>query len=86
MHRLEGRPEIGYPCPWQFKIIGRDETQMRTAIVEIVGGNTHTITLSKHSTRGTYCSLDLEMVVQSEPHRIHTYTALVRHESIKVVL
>lgn len=86
MHRLEGRPEIDYPCPWQFKIIGRNEHQMRTAIAEIVGENAHTITLSKRSARGTYCSLDLEMVVQSEPHRIHTYAALVHHESINIVL
>jgi putative lipoic acid-binding regulatory protein len=86
MHLLEGRPEIEYPCPWNFKIIGQNETLMRLAIAEIVGSQTHTLVLSKYSAQGNYCSLDLKMVVQSEPHRVETYTALVQHQNIKIVL
>ena len=86
MQFLEGRPEIDYPCPWSFKVIGRDETQIRDAIAEIVGEYAHTVTLSNHSAQGNYCSLNLEMVVIDEPHRIGTYTALVEHRSIKLVL
>lgn len=86
MRQIEGRPEIDYPCPWHFKIIGRDESLMRLAIANIIGDQKHTLTLSNHSAQGNYCSLDLEMVVQSEPHRIEIYTALVQHTSIQIVL
>ena len=87
MQAIEGRPEIDYPCPWSFKVIGRDEKDMRHAIGEIVGSkHKYTITVSNHSAKGTYCSLNLHMTVINEPHRIYIYTALTEHESTKIVL
>jgi putative lipoic acid-binding regulatory protein len=86
MQRLEGRPDIDYPCPWNFKVIGRDEAEMRRAIDEIVGNRDYTITLSHPSAKGTYCSLNLQMTVINEPHRIYVYTALMEHESTNIVL
>jgi len=86
MRMLEGRPDIDYPCPWRFKVIGRDEAKMRGAIDEIVGNHEYTITVSNHSAQGTYCSLNLEMTVINEPHRIYVYTALMEHDSTKIVL
>ena len=32
MQRLNRRLEIEYPCPWNFKVIGREEDHMRQAI------------------------------------------------------
>ena len=26
------RPEIHYPCPWQYRLIGEDEAAMRAAL------------------------------------------------------
>lgn len=86
MHRLEGRPDIEYPCEWRFKVIGRDESEMRQAVGEIVGNHDYTIDLSNHSAKGTYCSLNLQMTVISESHRVYIYTALMEHESTKIVL
>lgn len=86
MRMLEGRPDIDYPCPWRFKVIGRDESDMRRAIDEIVGNHDYSIALSNHSANGTYCSLNLNMTVINEPHRIYIYTALIEHDSTKIVL
>ncbi|MFT5369727.1 MAG: putative lipoic acid-binding regulatory protein [Candidatus Latescibacterota bacterium] len=86
MQMLEGRPDIDYPCPWNFKVIGRDEAEMRQAIGDIVGDKAYTITLSNHSANGTYCSLNLHMTVINEPHRIYIYIALTEHDSTKIVL
>ena len=86
MQRLEGRPEIEYPCPWTFKVIGREEDDMREAVAEIVGNHGYCLTFSNQSARGKYCSLNLDMVVVDEPHRLNTFEALMHHRSIQIVL
>ena len=63
MQELEGGSEIEYPGSWTFKVIGREEAQMREAIAEIVGDHTYTLTFSNQSAQGTYCSLNLDMMV-----------------------
>ena len=86
MQRLEGRPEIDYPCPWMFKVIGREEEHMRQAVAEIVGDHAYSLTFSNQSAHGKYCSLNLNMVVVDEPHRLNTFGALMHHKSIQIVL
>lgn len=86
MQELEGGSEIEYPGSWTFKVIGREEAQMREAIAEIVGDHTYTLTFSNQSAQGTYCSLNLDMMVLDESHRLNTFDALVHHDSIKMVL
>lgn len=83
---IEGPSEIEYPCPWNFKVIGREEEHMRQAIAEIVGNSDYTLTFSNQSRYGKYCSLNLDMVVLDEPHRLNIFEALRRHRSIRIVL
>lgn len=86
MKPLEGRPEIEYPCPWTFKIIGQVEEDIRQAVATIVEGHAYELTFSNQSARGKYCSLNLDMVVVDEPHRLNTFEALMKHHSIQIVL
>ena len=86
MQPLEGRPDIDYPCPWSFKVIGREEDEIRQAVAEIVGDHAYTLTFSNQSAHGKYCSLNLDMVVVDEPHRLTTFEALMHHASIQIVL
>lgn len=83
---LEGQSEIEYPCPWNFKIIGREEEHMRRAIAKIVGDSDYMLTFSNQSRHGKYCSLNLDMVVLDEPHRLNIFEALRHHRSIRIVL
>ena len=83
---LEGRPEIEYPCPWNFKIIGREEEHMRRAIAEIVGDSDYILTFSNQSMHGKYCSLNLDMLVIDESHRLNIFESLRHHRSIQIVL
>lgn len=86
MQRLNRRPEIEYPCPWNFKVIGREEDHMRQAIAEIMGDYAYRLTFSNQSRHGKYCSLNLDMVVFNESHRLNIYAALIHHRSIQIVL
>jgi len=86
MQFIEGRPDIDYPCSWTYKIIGRAEADMREAIAGIVGDDAHMVTLSNHSAKGNYCSLNLEVTVMDEAHRTGIFSALMEHKSVKIVL
>ena len=45
------RPDIEYPCNWEFRIIGADEAGLREAIAGIVGNQNHEIRPG-HTQRG----------------------------------
>ena len=80
------RPDIDYPCPWLFKVIGSGYREVETAIKEVVGDASFKITPSNASRGGKYHSVNLEMEVASEEHRLAIYRDLGACASIKVVL
>ena len=83
---FEEKSEIEYPGLWNFKIIGREEKYMRRAIAEIVGDGDYTLTFSNQSRHGKYRSLNLDMVVLDESHRLNIFESLRHHLSIQIVL
>jgi uncharacterized protein len=80
------KPEINYPCPWGYKVIGSDVERLRSAIAEVIRELPHTITPSHSSLTGKYVCLDVEIVVSSEDCRLEIYESLRRHPAIKIVL
>lgn len=81
-----GKPEIEYPCSWEYKTIGKSQEQMRTAIVAIMEDREYTLAESNHSRGGKYCSLLLTTVVHSEEHRNTLFRTLQDHADILMVL
>ncbi len=82
----QAKPNIDYPCPWLFKVIGFAPEEIEKAIAEVLGDADVKISASKVSSSGKYHSLNLEMVVASEEERDAVYENLSAHDSIKVVL
>lgn len=82
------RPEIEYPCRWEYKAIGRNEELMRAAVTEIMAAEDlpYTLDFSNASRTGRFCSLLLAVVVQDEVHRNRVFSALVENEHIVMVL
>lgn len=80
------KPDIDYPCPWGYKIIGSDVELLRSAIAEVIQERPHTITPSHTSLTGRYLCLDVQLIVTSEECRIEIYEGLRRHPAVKVVL
>jgi uncharacterized protein len=80
------KPEIVYPCPWGYKVIGQDVDRLRSAIAEVIQELPHTITPSHSSLTGKYLCLDVEIVVSNEECRLEIYESLRKHPAIKVVL
>jgi putative lipoic acid-binding regulatory protein len=82
----ECKPELAYPSPWVYKVIGRDRELLRSAVAEILSGQTYSAILSRSSKGGAYHCLNIEMTVGSELDRLGFYEQLRRHPAVIMVL
>lgn len=78
--------ELEYPCPWVYKIIGREQEELRVAIAEVVQARECLVSLSNSSSGGKYLCLDVELVVLSAEDREAQYCAFKRHPAVVMVL
>jgi len=83
---FDGRkPEIEYPCSWSYRVIGADELRLRLAVAEIVGEQEHTLLFGQESEHGKYRSLQLDLIVRDEAHRLALFAALKQHPDVRFV-
>ena len=82
----DARPEIEYPCRWEYKTIGSSQELMQAAIVEVLADLDYTVDFSNVSRTGKYCSLVVVVTVDSEEHRNSIFAALRTHRHIRMVL
>ncbi len=80
------KPDLTYPCPWVYKVIGRDMERLRTAAAEILSGRAYSATPSRSSPGGAYHCLNVEMTVGNEPDRLGCYEKLRSHPDVIMVL
>lgn len=80
------KPNIKYPCPWLYKVIGQNEKDLREAISTVFGDKELIVTKSHTSSGRKYCSLNIELVVKDEESRLGHYNNLTNHAAIKVVM
>ncbi len=80
------KPEIDYPCRWQYKVIGTGKDDILAAISSVVGDQDHDICESKKSSSGKYLSINLELTVHSEDMRNSIFMELQRHPSLKMII
>jgi uncharacterized protein len=80
------KPHIEYPCSWEYKVIGVDEGLTRAAIAEVMGDQEHSLSFSRSSQTGKYCSLLLVVTVESEERRNSIFVALKAHSNVLMVL
>lgn len=83
---LSDKPEIHYPCVWQYKVIGENQERIVQAIEKISAPVPVKIEFSHSSSSGKYHSFNAEIEVQDEEARMSIYRALQEHPDIKVVL
>lgn len=86
MKTIEGKPEIEYPCRWQYKVIGRKKEQLVNTIKEICAPVPVDITYSHASKSGKYHSMNVTIDVQDEQARDSLFTAFQNHPDITLVI
>lgn len=80
------RPEIEYPCNWDYKIIGTDVSEMIKIIEEAVGDLSYEISPSNISKKGNYFSLNLTVSVPSEIVRDIIFQKISSSAFVKIVI
>jgi putative lipoic acid-binding regulatory protein len=80
------KPNIEYPCDWNYKVIGTDADEMIKAIELAVDGMDYKISSSNVSSKGNYFSLNLKVFVTSEVIRDIIFSKLKDNEFVKMVL
>jgi putative lipoic acid-binding regulatory protein len=79
------RPDIDYPCAWDYRLIGRSEEILRAAAAQIAPPD-HQIEAGQQSKQGSYCSLSLTVTVLDEGQRLEIFHALKAHVDVLFVL
>jgi putative lipoic acid-binding regulatory protein len=82
---IHGKPDIKYPCLWEYKIFGKDQDRMHQAVEGILAGG-YELTLSRSSSRKKYHCMNLVIEVLNDQDRQEIYRALNTHEDILLVL
>lgn len=82
----ECKPEISYPCPWVYKVIGRDLGLLQGVVEEVLSGQAYSTVPSRSSKGGAYHCLNVELTVESEPERLGFYEKLRRHPAVIMVM
>jgi putative lipoic acid-binding regulatory protein len=78
------RPQIQYPCHWEYTIIGTDREKMRKAVQECIDNQECEVKDSKQ--HGKYFSQKFKAYVESEEERNRFFANLQNHKDIKFVL
>jgi len=78
--------ELPYPCKWVYKVIGGSEGSVRRAVHDVVQGRKCEVTLSRTSSKGKYCCLNVRLTVYDAADRMGIYRALSSHPLTKIVL
>lgn len=84
---LDGcKPEIDYPCVWQYKVIGMERKAVQAALSEKLGDAPYSLSESRTSRKGKYISLNLELTVHTEEQRLSLYNSLAADPAIRMIL
>ena len=80
------KPDIDYPCQWEYKVIGTDREQLEQIIKHACNPVIPEIVLSNVSSSGKYYSLNATLIVDSEEMRNAIFELLQKHPSVKMVI
>lgn len=80
------KPDIQYPCEWNYRIIGTDVEEIIKVIEAAVAGLEYEIYSSNVSSNGNYFSLNLKVFVPSEIIRDIIFSKLNDSVFVKIVL
>ena len=82
----KNRPDIDYPCDWNYKIISLNAESAVFAAEDAAKGFKYDIKSSNISKKGKYVSINLTVEVQSEEERNLIFGKLEADEKVIMVL
>ena len=76
------KPEITYPCAWQYKLIGRDTDAIHQLIRETLGGKDFKAKEGNRSRSGKFTTINVEVLVMNEDERLYFFETFRAHEAV----
>lgn len=80
------RPDISYPCLWEYKVIGEDQGVLTEIIIDACAPAVPEIKLSNISSSGKYYSLNATLTVENEEIRLAIFERIQKHPEVKIVI
>ena len=80
------KPDISYPCTWEYKVIGTNREQLEKVIIESCKPAVAEIVLSNVSSNGKYYSLNATLTVDTEEMRNTIFNLLQSNPAVKMVI
>jgi putative lipoic acid-binding regulatory protein len=80
------KPDISYPCVWEYKVIGSDKDKLEAALYAACAPSVPSVSVSNVSAKGTYFSLDAVIEVRDEEMRLSIFKFLQNSPDVKVVI
>ena len=80
------QPKIDYPCTWIYKVIGSDFSRLKQAVSQVLQDKEYQTEESNVSSKGSYVSVKVELVVENEDIRNSIFSNLRDHDDIRMVL
>lgn len=77
---------IVYPCPWTYRVIGREREVVREAVERLLAGREFLLTAARASSGGKYQSWNIEVVVRDEEERNALFCRFKEHPAVVLVL
>jgi hypothetical protein len=78
--------ELDYPCPWEYRVIGSDESALRAAIAEVMGERSYEVNTGGASAGGKWLTMIVTLEVTDDEERLALYEGLRSHDAVKIVL
>ncbi len=80
------RPEINYPCIWEYRVIGTDRQRLTEIVLSACEPAVPTIRDGNRSSQGRYCSVNATVEVSSEDMRLAIFARISNNPEIKLVI
>jgi len=80
------KPQIDYPCRWQYTVVGEDEQALRQILLLACAPSQVDIRFSHRSSGGRYVSLKAEVTVASEEERDSIFRLIQENSEVRFVL
>ncbi|MBL6970394.1 MAG: DUF493 domain-containing protein [Campylobacterales bacterium] len=81
-HKLE----LDYPCKWEYKLVMRQEIDIKIVLQETIGQREHKVTISKKSSKGKFISHKVQMLVHNEDDRKELHHIFHAHKNIDMIV
>lgn len=82
---LEGRPQIDYPCEWEYRVIGENEDKIKEIVKNTIK-KSYSIEIKNKSSKGKFTSFHVKTIVNDEKERNDIYSKLSGYGEIKMVI